>query len=301
MRLNALAGTGPLTATKIYQPNGTQDDAGDVTVSVLDPNAVVASSGAATKTGAGDTTAYSFVLSLPVLATPTSHRVTWTRATGGIIPVVDTLEVSENGLFTEDDARNYTIGGAQKPLGGDDGPTDYPDQVIAAARLAIGEMFEDRTGRSWYARYCRREISPIHATKYVRLVGPCRRADGYRVAGPGAAQDLIRILSCKINGDVVPSDELYWDEGGVFWSGGYFPAGSGTAPFPVVIEYVYGMDPVPWEARDMALRMLLANLVPSDISGYATSLSNEDGTFRLTTFPRQVEEWLRFHRPAGVA
>jgi len=298
VRLNALAGTGPLTATKVYQPDGTQADAGDVSVSVLDPNLVVASTGVATKTGAGATTAYTYVLPLPVFAQPTSDRVTWTRATGGIIPVVDTLEVSETAMFTEDDARTMTTSGLQNPL---EDPVAYPDQLIASARLAIGEMFEDRTGRSWYARYCRREISPVHATKYVRLVGPCRRADGYRVAGPGAAQDLIRILACKINGDTVPLDELYWDEGGVFWSGGYFPAGSGTAPFPVVLEYVYGADPVGWEARDMALRMLRANLVPTDVSSYATSLSNEDGTFRLTAFPRQVEEWLRFHRPAGVA
>jgi len=296
MRLNALAGTGPLTATKIYQPNGTQDDAGDVTVSVLDPNAVVASSGAATKTGSGATTAYSYILSLAVLAQPTSDRITWTRTAGGIIPVVDTLEVSENGLFTEDDARSLTSSGSQVLP-----DADYSDAVIASARLAIGEMFEDRTGRSWYARYCRREIMPVHATKYVRLTGPCRRSDGYPVAGPGAGQDLIRILGCTVNGDTVPADELYWDDGGVFWSGGYFPAGSATAPFPVLLEYVYGMDPVPWEARDMALRMLRANLVPSDISSYATSLSSEDGTFRITSFPRQVEEWLRFHRPAGVA
>lgn len=298
MRLDVLSGTGPITLTKKHFENGTQADAGNVTVTVTNPSGATVASGAATKTGTGTTTQYTFTLAIALLAAATSLRVTWGRDTGGFVASADTVEVSENTLFTEVDARTATTSGLQTPLSSD---VSYPDAVIAAGRLAIAEMFEDRTGRSWYARYCRREITPPCTSPQVTLGGPRRRSDGYPVGGAGAGRDLLRILSCTVNGTSVPVAELAADDFRIHWTKGTFPAATQAQPFPVIVEYVYGQDPVAWETRDMALRMLRANLVPSDISTFATSLSSEDGTFRITALPRQVEEWLRQHRPDGIA
>ena len=49
------------------------------------------------------------------------------------------------------------------------------------------------------------------------------------------------------------------------------------------------------EAHQRALDLLMANAIPKGYPSSATSISNEDGTFRISNLPVVVEEFFRKH------
>ena len=56
---------------------------------------------------------------------------------------------------------------------------------------------------------------------------------------------------------------------------------------------MYGQDPVPYAAHAAGLQMLL-KAIPSNISAWAQSVTNEDGSFTFDPpYPRDVFEFLR--------
>lgn len=62
-------------------------------------------------------------------------------------------------------------------------------------------------------------------------------------------------------------------------TGGYWPAGNAA----VKVAYEAGAQPIPTELRWAALKLLRAQLIPSNLPSRATSLTDQFGTFTLAT------------------
>lgn len=281
--MQILAGSGPTTLTKSWLVNGVATDVGDVTVGVTDANGdVVVAAGTATTNNEDGTYSYD----LPVQADPAYLTVTWTDVDADD-DQVEKVEIVGSELFTIAQARAYKIVGNQTPLSS---TANYPNSTIAAWREQIAAMFEQRTGRSFVKRYCRVELDGNGGKVIYLADGYAVTEQGDRPGGVGRFIDVRRILSVTVNGTALSaSDYRLMNNGAVRrLNGSWTPS---STPGNVVIEFEYGLPN--FEAEENALRMLAANAVPTDVSSRATSFSNEDGTFRLTTFPVQVEEFLR--------
>jgi hypothetical protein len=129
-------------------------------------------------------------------------------------------------------------------------------------------------------------------------------ASGNRLNRPGRAWDVNRIISATVGGTTQTVSEIDIVGSHLYHTTGSWSGATVTDPLNVTIEYEYGPNPVWPEAHQRGLDLLLANAAPKGFPSTATSLSNEDGTFRITTFPAAVEEFLKAnkHRKAfGVA
>lgn len=286
-----MAGAGPTTLTKKWYVDGTQSDVGTVTYAVTNGAGTVIASGTATKNGTGVTTNYTF--SLPIVADPTVLRVRWTRSDSGAY-LDDLLEVFGSVLFTEAEARAKQISGLQTPLSSE---TSYSDDTIATWRLKIQEAFEQRTGRSWVRRYCRLELSGNGGYQLGLHDGYARTSLGLEAAGPGRYRDIRRILTATVGGTAVTVGNIKILGSQLHRTDSTWAVATTTDPLNVVVEYEYGIDPT-WEAHENGLRMILANAIPNDISTFAVSLSNEDGSQSFQrdggfAWPTKVWEWLK--------
>lgn len=298
-RVDVLAGTGPTPLTQRWFVNGVQSDVGIVTYAVTDANGTAVTSGTATKTGSGATTVYSF--DLPIRPLPSLDKVVWTRSDTGA-SLTDWVEVVGSLLFTLAEARARTISGQQTPLASD---VTYPNATIAEWRLRIADIFEQRTGRSWIRRYCRVECSGS-GNGVLHLGGRARDYLGNAVGGPGRYRDIAQILTVTVGGTTVTPADIKVDGRWLYHTTGSWGTATTTSPFNVVIEYVYGDLVTDLEATDHGLRMLLANLVPTDISGYAQNFETPSGSVSPGdagwVYPAKTWEWLRQHpRRAVVA
>lgn len=280
-----LVNTGPTTLTKTWYVDGVATDVGDVTIEVTDANGdEVVASGTATTNNADGTYEYE----LPIQTALTILYVEWTDDSSGAV-LADTIEVVGSHLFSIAEARNYKIVGNQTPLSDTD---DYPTATIASWRDQITDLFEQRLQRSFVKRYARVEMSG-NGKSYLWLgKGEAVTSDGDRAGGLGRFRDVRKVISVTVDGTSVSlSDVKVLSNGKLIRLSGSWPVGTQTDPLNIVVEYEYGLENP--EATENGLRLLLANSVPSDVSSRATSYSNEDGSFRLTTFPVQVEEFLK--------
>ena len=273
-----------------YGQGGTADtDVDNVSVVVTDAAGDTVSTGSAVGTDGVQ------VYTLPAQSAPGVFYLTWTDDDGNETRQ-SVVEVVGNFLFDEYDARNRAIKGVN-PLS--DGSA-YPDDLINAGRTQVSDMFELRTGRSFVRRYCRAEFAGTGG-RYLWAADGIARSSGKRtLAGIGRVRDLITVTACTVNGVAQTASDIVTDPWGFHHTNGYFTRAMSSSPFNVVVEYEYGQDPTPYEAQEEGLKMLFSNVVPSDVASRATSMSNEDGTFRLTTFPRTVEEFLRANDVRGI-
>lgn len=238
---------------------------------------------------------------------PGQANLTWLKAVwNGLLatqPVVFTrrYEIVGNLLFLEAEARGKTITGLQTPLADE---AAYPDSDIARIRKLISDQFEQRTSQSWIRRYDRAEIVGTGRSVVDLRDGYHRASDGAQVGGAGRYRDVARIIAATSNGDIVDPATLVIAGTLVHRTIGTWSRGTSSDPLNVVVEYEYGPDPVPLEANENGLRMALANLVPSDISGYAQTYASEDGTISFGpnafAWPTRVFEWLKYHKPVNV-
>lgn len=279
MRVEILKETGPTTLTKQWFEDGTVVEPTAVTYDLIDPEGTSVDAGTATKSGAGTTTKFTVSVSVADAGALTEYSLEWTR-TDTSAKLVDEVGIVGAVLFTEAEARAFNVVGGINPL--TDPP--YGDQAIAEARYRIGEKLEKRIGTSLLPRYARALVSG-DGTKEARLV-----LSEQTHGGPGFRRRPTELLSAKVNGTALTSGELALVEAdsarhkftrydGNTWSA----ATSNQPPRNVVLGYSYGYKAVPWEAHRAGLLLLLRSIVPSDVSGRATSFSNEDGTFRLST------------------
>ncbi len=262
MNLTILRNTGPTTITKRWFEDGTQSDAGAVTVGIVDAagNIIVAAGTATTKTGSGATTAYTYTLSIQTAVRKLT--VTWTRTDTGAT-LTDIVDVVGAVLFTEADARGFTVTGSQTPLAS---ATSYPDAVICEARDRITDLFE---------QYC--EVSFIPRSYHLETAG----TGGRTLKIPH--HKVTQVLNCTISAVAqtasaiipLPTERLLHHTTGVF------SPPSAADPLNVHVTYEHGYTEPPLDIKRAALLLLLREVVPSDLPDRALSMSTADGTFRL--------------------
>ena len=292
-RVDLLEDVGPVTLTKQWYADGTVIDAGTVTIGITDANGdtVVAAATATTKTGATTTTTYTYALAAQ--AEPNRLKVTWTRSDTSV-PLVDWIEVFGSQLFTEAEARAYQISGAQAPLSA----AAYTDAMIANERLRIQDLFESKTGRSWVRRYARVALRGSGCEQIRPGDGRARDATGRKLAGDGYGRDIVRVISGVVNGTAVDLANVVVDGDRIWLTSGTWATPSSANPLNVVIEYEYGIDPPDSEAHENALILAMSSLVPSDVSSFADSFSNQAGNTSFNpefgfVYPKRVFEWLK--------
>lgn len=235
---------------------------------------------------------------IPGQADLTTLKAVWSGdVSGDATSIITRHEVVGNLLFTEAEARAMTVSGYQTPLADEN---IYSDSDIAAWRSLITDMLEERTDRPWTRRYCRVALAgnggyglSLYGGDAVTVDGPLLR--------PGRHLNIARVISATVDGQALDVSNIVVSRSKVIRTDATWPTPVTSNPRNIVLEYEYGPDPVPSEARENALRLLLANSVPNDVNAFATSVSNEDGTFRISTLPVRVEEWIRSVSFRGLA
>lgn len=276
----ALTGqTIPLTLTTYTA--GSQVDQGTFTIGIVDANGteVVASGTAVTDNSDG-----TYEYSLAAQTNPRFLIATWTESGGTTYRTF--VEVSRNALFTETEAREFTVSGLQKPLASD---TTYPASEIDRVRSLVTAQFEQRTRRAWTRRYCRMEFTSCHAGALNVYDGIPRDYLGNASGGPGRNKPA-RIIAATCDDVAQDADDLSVD-------GIYFRNESGWSG-DVVVEFEYGDDPVDYEVNHHALKVAVATLVPSDVSGYAQTFQGADGIVNYgntLAWPMSVWDWFKQH------
>lgn len=292
MTLQILRSTPSTLELRVYSAGVLTDLDALPTLVMTNGNGDVVTSGAVSKPGAPDNVGvYRSVL--PAQADLSLLRAAWSGllATEPVTLYQD-YEIVGNLLFTEAEARNAKIVGGQAALEDDE---KYPDILIAGWRSTIGELFEHRMHRGVVQRYCRQKLSGGYRALNLRHGYPVA-ANGNPLNRPGRAWDVTRILTITHDGTTVLPADVEIVDGLVYYpTGTWTPAVSQEPPLNITVEYEYGPDPVWAEAHQRALDLLLANAAPKGFPSSATSVSTEDGTFRITNFPVAVEEFLKRH------
>jgi hypothetical protein len=244
--------------------NGTQTDAGTVTVGIVDAagNTVVAAGTATAKAGTGASTVYSYDLAIQTAVKRLT--VTWTRTDTGA-SLTDQIDVVGGVLFTEAEARAFTVTGAQTPLSSS---TTYPDATICEARDRITDLFEQYCGVSFIPRSYHLEVGGSGGRT---LDIPHHRA--------------IEVLNCTIGGVAQTAAQILplRNQRQLHHTANTFSSPSDADPQNVHVTYEHGYTEPPLDIKRAALILLLREVVPSDMPDRAVSISTQDGTFRLAT------------------
>lgn len=244
--------------------DGEPADPGVTTVGVVnDAGTTVIASGTAT-TGTG-TAARSVAFTTTHSANLDRLTVTWTSATYGASTAI--VEVVGAWLFTIAECRAFDGGAIQQAR-------PIPEATaIEEARVRILDEFEMLTGVAWVPRY-RRDI--YSGDGLTTLFLPTGRVRAIRSAENRAYG--------QATWTAVTADELadlYYEPWGLLRreSLGTFLSGSRNWR----IGYEHGADQPPLDIKRAALMAARYELIPSNISERAISISNEMGTTNLWT------------------
>ena len=278
-----------------FGPDGNAADVGDVTVTITRGDGTTELVTDAATTNNGDGT-YEYALAVANTTRVDRLRLDWTATTPG-----ETLTTYEDLvgelIFTEAEARAY-----------DDGEVgNATDLQIVEARDRITDLFELVTGISFGTRYARSRWRRPLSTNPYRL--PASRAS-IVVGGPGAGYAPVSVISASDASGAVTLSEITPDPDGGFdrsttWSSGYSP----SVPWPIELEYAYGVEPIPADIRDAALRVARYELVVSDVTDRLVSFADPNvGTVRLsqpgrwspTGIPVVDATLNRYRLPTGV-
>ncbi|MFP5330926.1 MAG: hypothetical protein ACLGHX_00970 [Acidimicrobiia bacterium] len=269
--------------------DGTATDVGVVTVGITDGNGdTVVAAGTATTNNLDGTYTYTLANRSDVGVL----YVTWTR-TDTSASLTRRVEVVGNRLFTEAQARTFTITGLQTPLSS---ASEYPDSVLNEWHDRIVERFESKAHHSFIRRYCRIELAGNGAFRLPLYEGQPRTSVGDESGGKGRWRPR-KLLSVAVGGVSVDVANVKLDHAELVRTDGTWDWATISDPFNVVIEYEYGDNPVTEDASLAGLRMLLANAIPTDIPQGVVSWSNEDGSFQRDSsgwaYPVAVYEFLK--------
>lgn len=251
-----------LSAT-FYNSAGAVADPGTVTVDIAreSTGAAIVTGGATSGTGAA---ARTYTLTADLTADLDALEVVWSgTVSAAAVTLTQQCEVVGDWLFTIAEAR------AAHP---DLVEATYPDATIAAARERIAEWFEQICGVSFVERYKRVVVSG-DGTAELLLPGAMRVGAVRRVEERLSGATAWTALSAGDLADVLaePWGLLVRETGGV-WT-------SGRRNWR--IAYEHGWAQVPEPIKRAALRLLLSQVFPSNLSDRALSETNSMGTFRL--------------------
>jgi hypothetical protein len=288
MNFQILRSTPRTLQLTVYSAGTPTDLDANPTLVVTNGAGTVVASGAVIKPGA-TTGVYESVL--PAQANLNVLTAVWTGLLATqAVSFTQSYEIVGNLLFTEADARSEPIVGQQLALADD---TKYSDALIAHWRSVIGDIFETRLRRGVVRRYCRLEIAGPGGTSLDLSYGHPGLASGTTLNRPGRTWDITRIISASVGGVAQTVGDLQIVGYKLHHTTGTWTAGSTTDPLNITVEYEYGPDPVDSEVHQRALDLLVANAAPSGFPSTATSISNDDGTFSITTFPAAVEDMFK--------
>ncbi len=192
----------------------------------------------------------------------------WTEEGGGT--VTTTVEVVGSYYFSIAEARN-----ADKTLRDQD---KYPDEDIRRVRQEVEEFFEGVTGRAFVQRYRRTTLSgagksylmlpqtDVSTVRSVRVGGVAYSQGSWFVSSGG------RLDIGLLNQNFDPDD---------YGSGVYFPLGRSN----VVVDYEYGVDPIPADVKREAIIYLRhrLNVDKNQIDQRSVVITNEQGSVTLST------------------
>jgi hypothetical protein len=298
-----LAGGGNVTLTKSWYTDGTLNAGIDtVTIGIVDGNGTTVVAAGTATTDVGDGT---YTYTLADQNNPNQLTVTWTDVSTGDTRI-DRIEVIGNWLFTEVQARTFgSKADATSGLIPFASSTEYTDAMLADERARIGDDLEYWTGRSWIPRYARVAYPGSNSTYLPAGSGVCRTSDGYQLNRPGRTNDIAVVLSASVGGtaqtvgdiEVDPARNMFVHTNGS-WS-------TGTDPFNVVIEYVYGLPYIVDGIDRIALKLLVDRLVPSGVPDRATRWDMPDGSsmniiqpggpFNNVSRLPEVNQWVQAH------
>jgi hypothetical protein len=280
---------------RVYQGGDLTDLDADPTIAITDANGDSVVTGTVSKP-VGTTGVYWSIL--PAQTNLKALTTVWSGdLSGESVSFTQHHEIVGNLLFTEVEARGARFTGLQTPLSDE---TKYPDSVIASKRAEITSQFEEITTRSWISRYCRMELHGDGSREISLYRGHAQDVDGNESGGAGRLWEVRRIISVTIDDIAYADFKLHGRR--IINTTGTWPRASYANPFNIVVEYEYGHVPVPLEARENGLRMVVANLVPSDVPDYAQTLShsgesvsfqqNENLRGSLRVWPEKTRAWL---------
>lgn len=299
--MQILRSTPATIEVKVYQSGDLTDLDTFPSLTVTDANGASITPGAVSNPEAGI-----YRANLPAQSDLKAVKAVWSGTLSGLaVSFTEHHEIVGNLLFTEAEARGARFTGQQAPLSDE---TKFPDEVIARIREEVSDAFEEKTDRSWITRYCRTELHGDGSREISLYRGHARDVDGNLSGGPRRLWDIRRIISVTVNDDPHTDFELHGRR--IINTAGHWPRASMSNPFNIIVEYEYGSDPVPFEARENGLRVAVARLVPSDVPDYAQTLSvgGENYSFQqhaellgsLRVWPERTREWLSRYPPRRI-
>lgn len=185
----------------------------------------------------------------PTLAAPDAVKVEWLASSSDEAVFTSRVLVVSRHYFSLDQLRNYES--SQNEF---DDTTEYPDEMLAMAREAATEVFEQAAHRSFVKRlgrtkdYGRDDLVTLEHGDLDELL-----TEGY-----------IPVSSSQLSRDPMAAPH----------------------PFPRWIEYVYGTDVVPAEVSRAVLQLAAYTLLPSNRPIGATGESTDAGYIHFTTAGR---------------
>lgn len=267
-----LKGTQGELRVSFYVDGVLTDAAAGVTVSVtrLDGTALVTAQ-AATSVATG---IYKYVLTPVQTATLDLLTAVWSGSFEGAAQTVTTYhEVVGGHLFSLDDARRWDNGAMAST-------TAYSADAVARARDRITEEFEEIVGYPLFPRIGEAIVDGD---------------DKYTLGLPAIFVRSVRSIETRASGAVAwvaytvdeLADVFAYEDGRILRETlGVFTAGRRN----VRVRYEYGMDRPPAGAKEAALTVLRSSLVPSNLTDRAWLMSDDTGTYRLST-PDGVHRW----------
>ena len=283
--LDRLRAATPATLTVTYETDGAPADPGTVTITVRDPDGVALHTNAPT-TGTG-TAARRFDLAAEDTAALGNLAITWQSGTLG--PIAATAEVVGGQLFTVAEARRFD----KHQLADED---DYPDALILEAHDRIAEDFERILRVPPFpvrkvTTLDGQEDAELHLLDYRPLAPPSRE-----LVLPGVrCIDLLRVeirtpgtrTWVALDGAAL-ADTILTGDGRLVRDTAYgWPPGIGN----VRATYTQGYPVAPRALGLAALTVLIATIVPSNVSDRATMEIENGMTYRLSTADGERNRW----------
>jgi hypothetical protein len=197
--------------------------------------------------------------------------VTWTLTLSAVAGTILTsqYEVVGDLLFTEAQARDF---GNDTPGTAANAPlydsTKYPDAVLLEKRDEIADELTEALGYAPFPRYYREVVDGSYTETLPLRYGHLRSIRAVS-AWDGSVTDTFdatELADIRLYDSWVRRDTL-----GSF-IGGYRN---------ITVAYEHGLDLVPSWCRRAALQILIARLVPTNVSPYATLQTDSTGTRNL--------------------
>lgn len=271
-----------------FEVDGTLTDAsGNVTVTIVDKELGTTLVDAQTATNLS-TGVYYYDLGTSNTSRVRRLKATWSGSFESTSQSRDLYyEVVGGYLFTEKQIRSFD----QSQLSS---TTTYTDEMIRDERARVTELLYDWTGINWIERYGYAELQGENS---IQINLPDRQIN--------------EIISCTITGVSQTVSDLKIDKslGIVYHKDGTFTFATRAYPLNVVFEYSNGYTQITDGVDRIAMKLVINNLVASQIVENARSFSDNAGQIDLileggpqhnrTRIP-EVNAWLDQHSQSIV-